>query len=555
MKKIVQFYLTLSLSIFLLSFTITAASASKMEYQDNASAIIANSIKGENRKSFLKEFYRGVLFLPVWMGETYLTPHATALFSYVRKDKTLNPQGKLYTDASVLEQEAKDIYAIPSTLTDKIAMEFRISQFYKSYTDYAYLGSINWGAFNARISNLMVNGVSTEWMLHRSEMNPVTMVENALLGSSLAKELNASVPTAYHYKALQKELMHYMKLKDDGGWNRVLLSDTLKPGKSRKGVPSLRERLRVTKDYISCSDSEENNVYDVCLQEAVKRFQLRNGLNDDAVVGAGTRAVLNVSVDQRIETIRLNLDRIKWLSDRKSKRHIIINIPAFQLYFEDDDTLVQTMRTVTGSPKHPTPIFSDMVEYIVLNPYWNIPKSIIQKEMIPKLMRNSNAMARQGIEIHSGWGKNAKKISGGSVNWAKYRYSKSVPFHFAQVPGYKNALGKVKFLFPNKFSVYMHDTPSKHLFKKEKRAFSHGCIRLQKPRELLRTFSEYNTNIDFDKSQKILEGKKRTYMSLQEKVPVDVVYLTAWVDYEGKIQFRNDVYGYDAMQMKSFREW
>jgi len=191
----------------------------------------------------------------------------------------------------------------------------------------------------------------------------------------------------------------------------------------------------------------------------------------------------------------------------------------------------------------------------VLNPYWNIPKSIIQKEMIPKLLRNPNAMARQGIEIHSGWGKDAQIISGSSVNWNKWRYSKTMPFRFAQVPGYKNALGKVKFLFPNKFSVYMHDTPSKHLFKRNKRAFSHGCIRLQKPRELLRTFSTFNENLDFDKAQKRLKGKKKEYVVLKEKVPVDVIYLTAWVDYEGKLQFRDDVYGYDKMQLKSFRHW
>ena len=213
------------------------------------------------------------------------------------------------------------------------------------------------------------------------------------------------------------------------------------------------------------------------------------------------------------------------------------------------------MRVITGTPKHPTPIFSDTVELIVLNPYWNVPKSIIQKEMIPKLLRNSNAMAKQGIEIRAGWGKDAKKVSGGAVNWSQYRYSKNMPYRFAQVPGYKNALGKVKFLFPNKFSVYMHDTPTKHLFKKNKRAFSHGCIRLQQPRELLRTFSTFNDNIDFDKSQKILKGKKNSYFKLKEKVPVDVVYLTAWVDYDGKLQFRNDVYKYDEMQLKSFRKW
>jgi murein L,D-transpeptidase YcbB/YkuD len=130
-----------------------------------------------------------------------------------------------------------------------------------------------------------------------------------------------------------------------------------------------------------------------------------------------------------------------------------------------------------------------------------------------------------------------------------------MPFHFAQLPGKKNALGKIKFLFPNKFSVYMHDTPAKSLFKRNKRAFSHGCIRLHKPRELLKTFSTFNSNLDFKKAQETLKGKEKTFITLKEKVPVDVIYLTAWVDYNGKLQFRNDIYGYDAMQLKSFRRW
>ena len=175
--------------------------------------------------------------------------------------------------------------------------------------------------------------------------------------------------------------------------------------------------------------------------------------------------------------------------------------------------------------------------------------------MIPKLINDPGAMARKGIEIRRGWKKDAQEVDPRSINWQDYRYSKHMPFRFAQVPGRKNALGKLKFLFPNKYAVYMHDTPSKSLFKRSKRAFSHGCIRLQKPRELLKTFASFNDNIDFKKSQEILKGKKKTYFALKQKASVDVVYLTAWVDYEGNLQFRNDIYGYDKMQLKSFRKW
>jgi len=529
--------------------------ASELDYQEQASEIILASLKSEPERSFLRKLYKELLFTPVWMRERSLSPAAKELFAYIRNDATLNKHGKLYKDSTILEQMAENIYAEDRNIYAKIGLEFKISQLYKGYTDYAYFGSINWGAFQARISNLMVNDVSTEWVLHRPEVDPIKIVANSAFGVSLRKQLELAVPTAYHYKALQKALVKYLQIREEGGWEPVYLSKKLKSGMRDRGVYSLRERLRTTGDYEGCSESDEEDLYDQCLQDAVKHFQKRNGLKADAVVGPVTVKVLNQSVNERITKIRLNLDRIKWLKKRNAKRHIIINIPAFTLYFEEDGKLIQTMRVITGKPNHPTPIFSDTVEYIVLNPYWNIPKSIIQKEMIPKLMRNPNAMARQGIEIHAGWGKDAEKISGASVNWAQYRYSKTMPFRFAQVPGTRNALGKVKFLFPNKFSVYMHDTPTKHLFKRNKRAFSHGCIRLQKPRELMRTFSTFNDNLDFDNAQKILKGKKKTYVNLKEKVPIDVIYLTAWIDYDGKLQFRDDVYHYDAMQLKSFRKW
>jgi len=281
----------------------------------------------------------------------------------------------------------------------------------------------------------------------------------------------------------------------------------------------------------------------------------RNGLTPDGVVGPATLRRLNIPVEDCITTIRLNLDRIKWLNQRQPHRHIIINIPFFMLYFEEDGRLIQSMRVITGKPNHPTPIFSDEVETIVLNPYWNVPTSIIQKEMIPKLMRDPYALKRKGIEIFTGWGKNAQPIDPASVDWSQYRYSRSVPYRFAQLPGRKNALGKVKFLFPNRFSVYMHDTPTKPLFKRDKRAFSHGCVRLQKPIALLETFSSFEPGVDFEKSKMTLKGEKNVYMKLKEKVPVDIIYLTAWVDYDGVLQFRDDIYHYDRMQLQSYKKW
>jgi len=551
-KKIIHLWIVL-FSLLYVSFT--QVSASELAYQEEASDIIMNSLQTEPKRSFLRQLYTQLFFVPVWMHEKQPSSSAKELFEQIKNDDTLNTLGKLYKSNLALESAVMALYADNANVLEKIKLEFKISQLYQAYTNYVYFGSINWGAFQARISNLMVNDVSTEWTLYRPDANPILMLENAALGASLTDELEKATPTQYRYKALKEQLIKYREIEANFGWEKVELHGILKKGQQSKGVESLRERLRVTGDYIACEKIAEDNTYDMCLQKAVKNFQKRNGLKPDGAVGSGTLEMLNKTIDERITTILLNLDRIKWLEKRETRLHIVINIPSFMLYFEENGKVIEKMRIVVGRPKNPTPIFSNKVKTIVLNPYWNLPKSIVQKEMIPKLLKNPNAMKKRNIEIRTGWGANASLVNPKAIDWREYLYSSYVPFRFAQLPGPKNALGKVKFLFPNKYAVYMHDTPAKSLFNRSKRAFSHGCIRLHKPRELLKTFAKFNTNVDLKKSQKILKGKKRDMISLKERVPIDVVYLTAWVDHDGQLQFRNDIYGYDEMQLRSFRKW
>jgi len=523
-------------------------------FHDVSATVMMNSLESQPKNSFLRKLYSQLFFVPVWIQEEKLSTLSTELFTHIKEDKTLPQGSKLKQDAYRLEEDAREIYISDTLLTRKIDLEFQIAQLYKGYADYTLYGSINWGAFQSRLYNLREKGIKGAWVTYKPKYSPTSLLEAAVLSGSLEEMFQKATPKEYHYIALKKALFKYKELEKEGAWEHLTLKETFKAGKSYAGVPALRERLRVSGDNTSCSASN-SMVYDKCLQEAVIRFQRRHGLADEGVVGPQTLGALNIPVELRIKQIKLNLDRIKWLHERNNKRHIMINIPAYTLFFDEDKKLLQEMRVITGTPKNPTPIFSNTVQTIVLNPHWNVPKSIIQNELIPELLENPDAMAKQGIEIHTGWGKDATKIDGGSVDWSEYRHSKSMPFRFAQVPGYKNALGKVKFLFPNQFSVYMHDTPNKNLFKKSKRSFSHGCIRLHKPRELLRTFSTFNESVDFEKSQKKLKGKSKGYLALDTKVPVDVVYLTAYVDYDGVVQFRNDIYGYDKMQLQSYRQW
>ncbi len=542
-------------SVLLLGQNISA-NTENLAFHEAVSDVMMPALQTQSKQSFLRKLYAQTFFIPIWIEKDSPSSMSRELFQHIKADSTLNKAGKLYQDALALEEKMNLLYLSETNVSQKVDIEFKLSQLYKGYADYTLYGSINWGAFQARLSNLRVKAITAGWITHKPTVSPLQLMENAISSGSLERAFAQAEPDKYRYKELKKALHKYIMIKENGGWPLIDLKTTLKSGASHEAVAQIRERLRISGDYKSCEEqSEESLVYDECLKEAVKQFQGRNGLVADGKIAKRTRKILNRTIDENIATMKINLDRIKWLNERNDKRHVIINIPAFRLYFEEDDKLRQTMKVIVGKRKNPTPVFSNRVKTIVLNPYWNVPKSIVQKEMIPKLMRNSNAMAKKGIEIHTGWGKDARKISGSSVNWSQYRYSKSMPFRFAQVPGKRNALGKVKFLFPNKFAVYMHDTPNKKLFNRNIRAFSHGCIRLHKPRELLETFSTFNNNVHLEKSQKILKSRKRTYLPLDNTVPVDVVYLTSWIDYDGVLQFRNDIYGYDKMQIASSRKW
>jgi len=546
--------------VFLLLFSLFLsgngyAKSSEITFSERASDLMIEALKPEPDNHFLKQLYTQLFYIPVWIKSEKPTKVSYDLFTIIKSDKSLEETTNLYQNMLSLEEEMQGLYAYSTTIVQKVNWEFKMSQLYEEYANYLIYGSINWGAFQARLSNLRVSAITAGWITYKPEYSPLKVAESAIVMGSLKKAFEAAAPKKYHYRALRKALDRYIEIRAEGGWPYVNLKGRLKPGKQDPSVPFIREHLKITGDYTPCIGSEEGERYNACLKEAVIRFQKRNGLAAQGIIGKKTVHALNRTVEDRIATIKINLDRIKWLHKRPDRRHIIINIPDYRLYYEVDGALEMTMKVIVGKRKNPTPIFSNRIKSVVLNPYWNVPKSIIQKEMIPKLLRNPHAMAKQGIDIYTGWGSDAKKVSGGSVNWAQYRYSKTVPFRFAQRPGNKNALGRIKFLFPNQFHVYMHDTPTKHLFKRDKRAYSHGCIRLQKPKLMMETVASFNPNIELEKAKKILKSKKNSYFSLKNTIPIDVIYLTAWVDYEGVVQFREDVYKYDELMLASVRKW
>ncbi len=515
-----------------------------------APTVIAKIVKAQAKNSSIRKIYTISANKPIWVTAYGLSTLGRGLLDQIESDSLLSHNTKIYRDYSAIESfgTSASFFGGKRSIKKQIKLELKMTQLYKNYANYKIYGMINWPIFRGRLQQIIVtDGIHADWEIY-PKYTVYSLLESMRNSEEVRGLFDQTTPQTQLYTNLEKWYFHYLKIAESDKWPVIPSFDTIKPGMSNSVIPLIRKRLYLSGDLQSC-ESSYSDTYDICLVDAVKRFQKRNGQSADGVIGKSTSNILRQSLNQILTKMELNLDRMKMMKREESNRHIMINIPAFKLYFYENGEIFQTMKVITGKKKHPTPVFSDTVETVVLNPYWNVPKSIIQKEMIPKLLRNSNAMKKQGIEIRNGWGSDAKKISASSVNWSKYRYSKSVPYRFAQVPGHKNALGKIKFLFPNKFSVYMHDTPTKHLFKRQRRAYSHGCIRLEKPRELMKTFAGFNSNLDYDRAQKILKGKQQSYYKV-EHIPVDVTYLTAWVDPSGIFQMRSDIYSYDKEQLK-----
>ncbi len=287
------------------------------------------------------------------------------------------------------------------------------------------------------------------------------------------------------------------------------------------------------------------NLYDARMERAVKKFQRAKGLQVDGYIGRRTLAALNgkrkVKIkrnDPRIkQKLALNMERLRWLPRDLGNRHIIVNQAAFQAQVVESGRKVHQMRVIIGKPRHPTPLFSDEMETVVFNPYWYVPRSILGESMLRASQRSPGYLNRRGFEVLNHRG---KQISSSRVKWWKYN-QKNLPYNVRQRPGRGNALGEIKFLFPNKHSVYMHDTPSRHLFKNRSRAFSHGCVRVQDPRKFAEVVLGWNSS----KVRGAVAAKKNRPVKLEKKLPVHMTYFTLWLDDDGDIGLHNDVYGRD----------
>ncbi|HEX7071693.1 MAG TPA: L,D-transpeptidase family protein, partial [Rhodothermales bacterium] len=342
---------------------------------------------------------------------------------------------------------------------------------------------------------------------------------------------------------LREALQRYRQIAAGGGWNTVPEGEALEPGDTGERVTLLRRRL-ITSGDLSASDASDTSapaVYDAALAAAVARFQWRHGLEPDSVAGEDVIAAMNVPIEARIHQIELNLERWRWIPANLGNRYIYVNIPAFELHAFDGGREALSMRVVVGKEYNDqaTPVFADTMQYVVFNPYWNVPESIAAEELLPRARRDPGYLARNRYEVVRGWDGGAI----GSPGAGDLDRVESGDYRIRQLPGRGNALGQVKFMFPNQFNIYLHDTPEEHLFERADRAYSHGCIRVEEPTELAKYV--FAGSMSESEIREHMEGDTEETVSLSRPLPVYILYWTAFVD-EGAVHFRGDLYGQDA---------
>ena len=345
------------------------------------------------------------------------------------------------------------------------------------------------------------------------------------------------------YTSLRRALAYYQSIERAGGWIAIEDGAALESGDRSERVLALRRRLRVTRDLEGRSESIR---FDTEVETSVRRFQERHGLNPDGRVGSRTLAALNVPVEQRVRQLEINLERRRWLPASLGEEFVWVNIPEFRLRAFRTGRAVLDLPVVVGAPSTPTPSFEDEIEMAVLNPYWNVPESIAASEIAPRAATDPSYLERASFEILDSRGSlvPSEDFRAADLEGGRYRIRRK--------PGPANDLGRIKFMFPNEHGVYLHDTPSRHLFERETRAFSHGCIRLGRPLELARyLFPERFREGELE--HEVAGGPERT-LPLDRPVPIYIVYFTAWRSDDGMVHFRDDIYGHDEELWSDLRE-
>ncbi|WP_299990757.1 L,D-transpeptidase family protein [uncultured Pontibacter sp.] len=497
---------------------------------------ISNEEEFRHHLQLVEQFYQDRDYKLAWFKGDKLVPQAEKLIQVLVKThrEGLDPSDYQVKDLQAMYRELQDMRSPDTRKQQEIDLALTASYF--NYAADFYTGTVNPHKHSA-----------IKWGIEKNKIK----LHKAL--QTILQERESTYPyyefEALHegYQKLREVLVQYQQIQEQGGWPKVEEQGLVQLQDTAEVVLSLRKRL-LPDQQIRTQDSAAY-VYDEQLKEAVEAFQKRHGLLVDGVVGPQTYQALNVGIEERIDQLVLNMERWRWLPKRLEpeegpQRYVMVNIPAFKVYVMEDGEEVMRMRAVVGKTMHSTPVFSHEIQYLVFAPYWNVPNSIVEADIKPKLLRNRNWLETQNMEMVTSFGSNARRVPVSRVDWANMTRH-NFEYRIRQRPGPNNSLGRVKFMFPNEYSVYLHDTPANHLFDETDRDFSHGCVRVEKPTELATYLLQHNPGWDKSRVRSAMNGREEINVNLKQNVPVYLVYFTAWVEEDGTVHFRDDLYNHD----------
>jgi len=384
-----------------------------------------------------------------------------------------------------------------------------------------------------------------DWIISGNRVDIMAALNGALDEGQIEPSLDRLRPTHKGYAGLRQALNQLSAIDQLGGWPSVPAGPTIRPNERDARVPALRDRLEKGGDLAMGEPPMDPELMDPDLVDSLKKFQARHGLEPDGALGKRTLEELNVTVQERIRQIELNLERWRWLPKQPGERYIAVNIADFSLMVVERQEIALTMRVVVGRPARRTPVFSSPMTYMVINPYWTVPPTIATEDMLPKAIEDPGYFDSQSIKVYYGWDEGNAAIDPRQINWGLYSKG-NFPFRLVQEPGPGNALGHLKFMFPNRFSVYLHDTPNRKLFGKVQRDFSSGCIRVEDPVALAEYLLKDNPNWSTEKLRAAIKKNQQQIVTITPSVPVHLLYMTAWLNGNGEVQFRKDIYKRDV---------
>jgi len=492
-----------------------------------------------------KKFYQDRGMEAVWINDGHLIPQLDSLIKAISwaENEGLDSTEYFFSEIKNLQKNLINIKWQRSDNEKLVVLDILATDTYLKYADHLHSGRINPTKFD------------TNWVPYLDRVDAAELLSKSLEQNKIESSLKNLLPKHDQYIKLRQQLWFYQSISREGGWEAVPLDEAVKnlsSGVSDSMIFIIKKHLA----QIGQIDKKDiNDTFDEALSRSLRRYQYKNGLVVNGKLDKITTRHLNVPVEKILKKISLNMERYKWIPENLGEKYIAVNIPAFELnVFEKYNCKVMDMKVIVGRDSTPTAIFSDTMDNMIFSPEWNVPLSIAKKELLPLLKSNPDKIEEQGILVYENWGVKAKKISLYDINWEEVK-PLDFKYRLVALASRFNPLGLVMFNFPNSRHIYLHDTPYDYLFSYPNRALSHGCIRVQYPVHLAQFILETDPTWNRNKILENMDQYKPKKIKIPgKKIPIHLMYETAWVDENNKLIFRDDIYRHDRNQINGIEK-